>query len=142
MESLYYKGFEIYESIYKQLAGEKKSLVFGISDPQKAHLAAATPVPLLYLAATEEAALAATSEISSYGTETVYLFVMPDAEVKAIHATFWMEMGPEDDEEQEEAPATETKNSRGQSVGVGASFAFVYGKSGAAAYREGSRIVC
>ena len=73
MESLYYKGFEIYESIYKQLAGEKKSLVFGISSPQRAHLAAASPVKLLYLAATEEAALEAATEIAEYGTKTVYL---------------------------------------------------------------------
>jgi len=73
MESLYRKGFEIYESIYKELAGEKKSLVFGISSPQKAHLAAASPVNLLYLASTEEEALNAAAEIAAYGTETVYL---------------------------------------------------------------------
>ena len=73
MESLYYKGFEIYKRIYDVLAGEKKSLVFGISDPQKSHLAAATRGNLLYLASTKETALAVTAEISSYGTTAVYL---------------------------------------------------------------------
>jgi len=73
MESLYTEGFEIYKSIYDELAGEKKSLVFGISSPQKAHLAAATPTKALYLAATEEAALDVVSEINSYGTRAVYL---------------------------------------------------------------------
>ena len=73
MENLYVRGFEIYDSIYKTLAGDKKTLVFGISDPQKAHLAAATPMPLLYVADGEARALEVAEEISSYGTPTAYL---------------------------------------------------------------------
>lgn len=73
MKSLYIEGFEAYKKIYDKLAGDKKSLVFGISNPQKAHLAAASPVPLLYLAATEEGAKDAAETISEYGTPAVYL---------------------------------------------------------------------
>ena len=73
MENLYLRGFERYEEIYSTLAGDKKSLVFGISDPQKAHLAAASPVPLLYVADTEARALEVAEEIASYGTPTAYL---------------------------------------------------------------------
>ena len=73
MKDLYTKGFEIYEKIYSSLAGDKKSLVFGISNPQKAHLAAATPVPLLYIADSEARAMEVTEEICSYGTSAAYL---------------------------------------------------------------------
>ncbi|MBQ7712233.1 MAG: transcription-repair coupling factor [Clostridia bacterium] len=73
MENLYLRGFERYEEIYSTLAGDKKSLVFGISDPQKAHLAAASPVPLLYIADGEARALEVAEEIASYGTPSAYL---------------------------------------------------------------------
>ena len=73
MNELYTQGFEIYTRIYKQLAGDKKSLVFGMSNPQKAHLAAATPVPLLYIADSEQRALEVAEEIESYGTPSAYL---------------------------------------------------------------------
>ena len=73
MNELYTQGFEIYEKIYKQLAGDKKSLVFGMSDPQKAHLAAASPAPLLYIADTEQRALEVAEEVASYGTPSAYL---------------------------------------------------------------------
>ena len=73
MNELYTQGFEIYTRIYKQLAGDKKSLVFGMSDPQKAHLAAASPVPLLYIADTEQRALEVAEEAESYGTPSAYL---------------------------------------------------------------------
>ena len=73
MENLYLRGFEKYEDIYSTLAGDKKSLVFGISDPQKAHLAAASPVPLLYIADGEARALEVAEEIASYGTPSAYL---------------------------------------------------------------------
>ena len=73
MERLYLQGFEIYQQIYQTLAGEKKSLIFGISDPQKAHVAAASPTPLLYLADSEQRALEVTEEIAAYGTPAVYL---------------------------------------------------------------------
>ena len=73
MKSLYTEGFAIYETIYQKLADNKKLPVFGISSPQKAHLAAATPVPLLYLAATEEEAKEASEIIENYGTKTAYL---------------------------------------------------------------------
>ena len=73
MNELYLQGFEIYKEIYETLAGDKKSLVFGISDPQKAHLAAASPTPLLYIADSEQRALEVTEEIASYGTPAAYL---------------------------------------------------------------------
>ena len=73
MEKLYFEGFEIYDRIYQALAGDKKSLVFGISEPQKAHLAAASPTPLLYIADGEARALEVAEEIESYGTSAVYL---------------------------------------------------------------------
>ncbi len=73
MNELYLQGFEIYKEIYETLAGDKKSLVFGISDPQKAHLAAASPTPLLYIADSEQRALEVTEEIDSYGTPAAYL---------------------------------------------------------------------
>ena len=73
MENLYARGFEIYDTIYETLAGDKKSLVFGMPDPQKAHLAAATSVPLLYVADTEARALEVSEEIASYGTSSVFL---------------------------------------------------------------------
>ena len=72
MEKLYFRGFEIYERIYEQLAGEKKSLVFGISDPQKAHLTAASPLPLLYIADSEQRAQEVAEEIEAYGTNAAY----------------------------------------------------------------------
>ena len=73
MKDLFLKGFEIYTEIYQALAGDKKSLVFGMSDPQKAHLAAASPVPLLYVAEGEARALEVAEEIEAYGTPAVYL---------------------------------------------------------------------
>ena len=73
MEKLYLRGFEIYDDIYDTLAGEKKSLVFGISNPQKAHLAAASPTPLLYIADSEQRAMEVAEEIEAYGTATAYL---------------------------------------------------------------------
>ena len=73
MKELYLQGFEIYENIYETLAGDQKSLVFGICDPQKAHLAAASPVPLLYIADSEQRALEVAEEIGAYGTPSVYL---------------------------------------------------------------------
>ena len=73
MKDLFLKGFEIYTEIYRALAGDKKSLVFGISNPQKAHLAAATPTPLLYVADGEARALELTEEIEAYGTPAAYL---------------------------------------------------------------------
>jgi len=73
MEKLFTQGFEIYQKIYCALAGDRKSLVFGISNPQKAHLAAASPTPLLYLTDGEQSALEITEEIESYGTDAVYL---------------------------------------------------------------------
>ncbi len=73
MKELYLRGFEIYDQIYQTLAGDKKSLVFGMSDPQKSHLAAASPTPLLYIADTEQRALEVTEEILSYGTSAAYL---------------------------------------------------------------------
>ena len=73
MKELYLRGFEIYENIYNTLAGDGKSLVFGISDPQKAHLAAASPTPLLYIADSEQRAIEVAEEIESYGTSAAYL---------------------------------------------------------------------
>ena len=73
MKELYTQGFEIYRQIYQKLAGDKKSLVFGVSDPQKAHLAAASPTPLLYVADTEQRALEVAEEVASYGTSSAYL---------------------------------------------------------------------
>ena len=73
MNELYLQGFDIYKDIYSTLAGDKKSLVFGISEPQKAHLAAASPLPLLYIADSEQRALEVTEEIESYGTPAAYL---------------------------------------------------------------------
>ena len=73
MDKLYLQGFEIYDKIYQTLAGDKKSLVFGISDPQKAHLVAASPTPLLYIADSEQRATEVAEEISAYGTSAVYL---------------------------------------------------------------------
>ena len=73
MKELYLRGFEIYDRIYDTLAGDKKSLVFGMSDPQKAHLAAASPVPLLYVADSEQRALEVAEEIEGYGTAAAYL---------------------------------------------------------------------
>ena len=73
MKELYLRGFEIYDQIYQTLAGDKKSLVFGMSDPQKSHLAAASPTPLLYITDTEQRALEVTEEILSYGTSAAYL---------------------------------------------------------------------
>ena len=73
MKELYLQGFEIYDQIYQTLAGDRKSLVFGISDPQKAHLAAASPTPLLYIANSEQRAQEVVEEIDSYGTTAAYL---------------------------------------------------------------------
>ena len=73
MKELYLRGFEIYENIYQTLAGDGKSLVFGISDPQKAHLAASSPTPLLYIADSEQRAIEVAEEIESYGTSAAYL---------------------------------------------------------------------
>lgn len=73
MEELYLRGFEIYERIYETLAGDKKSLVFGISNPQKAHLAAMAHTPLFYITDSESRAQEVAEEIEAYGTPAAYL---------------------------------------------------------------------